>query len=371
MIEQTFGQSPALSLGVEEELMILDADTLGLTPAVHVLLRGAEQVELPGRLKTELFASVVELNTERCATAGEAAAAMCALRATATEIAGASGLRLAAAGAHPIDPAEEQEIVQEARYAEFVEYAGVSARRQGVNGLHVHVGMPSAEACLRVLEGVLPWLPVLLALSANSPHVDGRETGLLSNRAEILGQLPRSGAPPPFASYAEWQAFMDRVLGAGLPATTDYTSLWWDVRLHPRFGTLEIRMPDQPTSVRRSAAFVALVQALCATVLGEAPRRREPGDRAVYAQNRWAASRFGPRGLLIHPDEARAVSAAELADELLERIRPAARALGSEALLDALDPGRCEAERQLEVGRARGLRAVSADVVERSLASAG
>ena len=158
------------------------------------------------------------------------------------------GLRLAAAGSHPTSRPEDEEIADEARYAEFVDYAGVSARRQGVSGLHVHVGMPSAEACFHALEGVLPWLPVVLALSANSPYLAGQETGMQSNRAEVLAQLPRSGAPPAFASYEDWEAFVDAFARLGIGA--DYTRFWWDIRPHPTFGTLEVRMPDQPTVAR-------------------------------------------------------------------------------------------------------------------------
>ena len=367
MTDEAFGRAPPLSLGVEEEVGLLDAQTLAPAPVVEALLRDAEGVALPGRLKTEFFASVVELNTHRCDTAEEAGSALRALRRAAADLAGRQGAVLAASGSHPTSRAEEQAIVPEPRYLDFVEYAGVSARRQGVNGLHVHVSMPSPQVGLHVLEGILPWLPVLLAVSANSPYWAGEETGLLSNRAEILAQLPRSGPPPRFESFAEWRSFMHRFAAAGLPLTSDYTTFWWDVRLHPRFGTLEVRMPDQPTSVALSAALVALVQVLCATMLRRPPRPLQSGDRAVYRQNRWAALRFGPAALLVHPEESRAVTAAELADELLALAAPEVSELGLAPLLEPLDPGRCEAERQLEVGRREGLRAVSADVARRTV----
>ena len=162
------------------------------------------------------------------------------LRRAAGEIAAENGLRVAAAGSYPTAIPEEQEIAPVDRYRDFVEYAGPSARRQGVSGLHVHVGMPDADSCLRVMETILPWLPLVLALSANSPYLAGRETGMLSTRAEILGLLPRRGAPPAFRDYAEWEGFVERMTATGL--ASDYTSFWWDVRLHPRFGTLEVRV---------------------------------------------------------------------------------------------------------------------------------
>jgi glutamate---cysteine ligase / carboxylate-amine ligase len=257
--------------------------------------------------------------------------------------------------------------VDEPRYREMVEYAGRSARRQGVNGLHVHVGMPSAGACLHVLEAVLPWLPVVLALSANSPYFEGEETGFASNRAPVLAELPRSGAPPYFETYGDWERHVERLVRLRLPR--DYTALWWDVRPHPRFGTLEIRMPDQPTAVERTGAFVALLQALCATAASAAPPTPDPGSRALYQQNRWAAARFGPRAELIDPAGERLVRASELAAELLELIEPAARGLGSRPLLAPLDPARCEGDLQLELGRKHGIDTVCRDLVERSRGS--
>jgi carboxylate-amine ligase len=366
VIEQRFGESPPFSVGVEEEIMILDAESLALEPAVAALVGGAAGLELPGRLKTELFASVVELNTHVCDGPVDALAALGALRRAAAEIAARNRLRLAAAGSHPFSRPEEQTIAPDERYRTFVEYAGITARRQGCNGLHVHVGMPSADACIAALEGVLGWLPVVLALSANSPYLSGEETGLLSTRAEILALLPRRGAPPAFHSYGEWERFVAHVVASGL--VRDYTAIWWDVRPHPRFGTLEIRMPDQPTSLALTGAFAALLQALCAAVLRAPPREHDPGSRGIYDQNRWAASRFGTAAQLIHPDRPEAVPVAELTEELLALVRPVADELGTAALLDELDPARCEAERQLEIGRAGGLEAVCADLVERSAA---
>jgi glutamate---cysteine ligase / carboxylate-amine ligase len=367
VIESHWGESSPFSIGLEEEIMILDAQTLMPAPRVGKLVAGAEGRELPGRLKTELHASVVELNTNVCASVPEAAAALAVLRRAAAEIASEHGLRIAAAGAHPVVPAEELEIVPEPRYKQMVGFAGVTARRQGVNGLHVHVGMPSADACFAALESILPWLPVVLALSANSPYRAGEETGMASSRAETLALLPRSGAPPALASYAEWEALVDRLVRLGL--TRDYTALWWDVRPHPRFGTLEVRMPDQPTLLRTTAALAALLQALCASALDGPSRNGDAAGRAIYKENRWAASRLGPRARLVHPDEERVAEASELAAELLERLEPVAAHLGSEQELRALDPSTCEADLQVVVGREHGLPALCADLVERSLAS--
>ena len=362
MIEQAWG--PALTVGLEEEIFIVDAESLALVPAVETLVAGTEGLELPGRVKTELFASVVELNTDARDHVGDALDALRALRGAAGDVARANGLRIAATGSHPFSDPEEQEIAAEDRYREFVEYAGPTARRQGVSGLHVHLGMGSADACFHALEAMLPWLPVVLALSANSPFLAGRETGLLSTRAEVLGILPRHGAPPAFGGYEEWERFVERL--TSIEAMRDYTTIWWDVRPHPRFGTLEVRMPDQPTLVERSGAFAALLQALAATVLEEPRRPPDAGSRGIYEQNRWAASRFGPRAQLVRPDGERAAQVAELWRELRERVDPAARRLGLKELLAPLDDAACEGDRQLEIGRREGLVAVAADVVART-----
>jgi carboxylate-amine ligase len=356
---EAFAASRPLTLGVEEELMILDGATLDQVGAVQVLLDGTAGRELPGALKTELFASVVELATGVCADVAEADAAVRALRAAAAEAAAGHGLALAAAGTHPFARPEAQPIVEEQRYTAMVGFFGLAARRQGVQGLHVHVGMPSGEEAWNALEWLLPWLPLVLALSANSPWLGGEQTGLASNRAPVLTELPRAGAPPALGSYAGFVAWVDRLSGLGV--MPDYTRLWWDVRPHPRLGTLEIRMPDQPTSADATVRLVALVQALAATGL---EAEREPFDRGLYAQNRWTAARFGPEATLIHPDATRIAPVPELWAELLELLRPAADRLGTTALLEQVDATTCEGALQLAAGVAR---AAAADIVARTL----
>jgi carboxylate-amine ligase len=225
----------------------------------------------------------------------------------------------------------------------MIRIVGYPARRQGVSGLHVHVGMPTAERCYETLEAVLPWLPTVLALSANSPFLEGEATGMWANRPAVLAELPRSGAPPAFGSYDAWEAWVERLSGVGL--LPDYTRLWWDVRPHPRLGTLEIRMPDQPTSLERTALLVGLVRRLAETAR---PREGDPARRGDYAQNRWAAARFGLDAELIHPDGDRIATARATARELLGE-----------------DPPEPEAARQLEAG----VDAAAADLAERTVRS--
>jgi glutamate---cysteine ligase / carboxylate-amine ligase len=343
VIERHFGESSPLSVGVEEEVMLLDGASLAPVGAVRELLAETDGFDLPGTLKTELHASVVELNTEVCASVDEAVAAIGVLRARTSEALAELGLVMAAAGSHPFAEPEELPITDEKRYEEMVGYAGVTARRQGVNGLHVHLGMPGAEECMATLETVLPWMPLVLAVSANSPYLAGRATGLASNRAEILAQLPRSGAPPVFDGYAGWEDWIDRFVATGL--MKDYTQVWWDVRPHPRFGTLEIRMPDQPTGLDRTAGFIRLLRDLCEWALQHPSS--EPADRGIYQQNRWAAARYGPDAELIQ--DGRLLRVRELVEEL--------------PVETSLDPALSEGALQLDHGDAG---AACADIVRRT-----
>lgn len=351
-VPQNWGRN--LTVGVEEELMLLDAQTLQQVGRADVIVEAERPAR--GEAKYELFASVVELATDICADAEDAAQEIRDLRRHALRIAADNGLALAAAGTHPTSISADQEIAPDPRYRKFVAYAGQTARRQGVNGLHVHIGMPDAETCLRAMENVVPWLPVVLAVSANSPWFEGADTGMLSMRAEVLSLLPRHGAPPRFESWSEWERLVDAFCKAGV--ITDYNAIHWDMRPHPKHGTLEIRIADQPTDIERTAAFVAVLRALCAWGAEHELPAADPVRRVIYDQNRWAAARFGPHGTLVHPDGGGGATVPELWQELLDRI-----GVGS-----ALDASVCEADAQLERGRAEGLEAVTADLVARSIA---
>ena len=340
MIPHAFGRGDPWTLGIEEELWVVDPATLEPTPPPAEIFDGE-------RRKLELFAAVLELNTGVARTAAEAGQELRALRADAKRRVGDAGLALAACATWPPAAAEGHAITPLEGYLRFAEYAGSSARRQFCAGVHVHVAVESPEASIRRLEAVLPWLPVLLAVSANSPYLGGAETGLASTRAELLALLPRSGAPPVFAGYAAWERFAERLVALGL--ADEWTRIWWDVRPHPRFGTLEVRMPDQPTRVEVSVALAALVQALVAAAEPDGP-----ADRGIYAQNRWAALRFGAQAELVHPEEERAAPAPVLLNELVERVHPTAERLGGADLLAPLS-GLAQSDDQLEIGRRDGL----------------
>jgi carboxylate-amine ligase len=324
-VESNFGR--ALTIGVEEELQLIDPETFALAPGVERLLG-------PDGLKTELFSCLIETNTPVCESAEEARDELVRLRREVREDAAGEGLAVAGAGSHPFSRADEQEIVPKPRYLRMLAELGPKLRRQLVCGLHVHIGMESFDACLRTLAAVVPWLPDVLALSLNSPYIQGAETGELSSRAARLAELPRGAQPPVFASAEEWETYIEAT-------GEDYTRSWWDARPHPRLGTIEVRIPDQPTEVDRSAALAALIQALCAA----APPPAD-GTRDSYLGRRAAAAARG---------EARTT-------ELLALVEPAARELGTWDLVEELRRPP-EALRQLETGRRDGLEAVVAELV--------
>ena len=323
-MDGNFGRS--LTIGVEEELLLLD-------PTTFELAAGVERLLGPEGLKTELFSCLVETNTPVSETVDDARSELRRLRGVVRESAAREGLAVAASGSHPFSRPEEQQIVQEPRYRKMLEELGPGARRQLVCGLHVHVGMESFEACLATLAALVPWLPAVLALSLNSPFLGGESDGALSARAARLLELPRAGEPPPLNSQEEWEA---AIAATGL----DYTRSWWDARPHPRFGTLEVRIADQPTSIDRAAALAALIQAFCAAPPPPAPRSRE----------RYLA------------DRADAAAGIAPVEDLLALVEPAARELGTWELVEELRSP-VEALRQLETGRSDGLAAAAAELV--------
>lgn len=343
-IPNRFGSSPGFSVGLEEELFVVEADTLEPASVPDGVLDGE-------RFKAELFTTMLELNTGICTEVSQAVEELASLRIEARRRLSEHGLDLAASGTWPTAVLGEQPVTPLEPLQRFAAYAGSAARRQHCSGLHVHVGVAGAEECMGRLEAVLPWLPVVLAAAANSPYASGEETGLASTRAELLGLLPRSGAPPAFAGYEDFVSFAELLVE--LEIADDLMRLWWDVRPHPRLGTLEIRAPDQPTRLAVTGGLAALAQALVAW----AEPNAMPADRGLYAQNRWAAARFGAGAGLVHPAERRLCPQPELLADLLDLVEATARRLGGASFLGEVE-GLDQAGAQLELGRAQGLRAL-------------
>jgi glutamate---cysteine ligase / carboxylate-amine ligase len=323
----SFGSEPPLSIGVEEELFFVDRETLDTVPLFDTV------APEPGlRVKPEVFECIVEIATPVCADATEALRELAGLRAEVARRADRQGATVLAAGTHPFARGEGQPIVPLPRYVRMRKELGDRIYTQLVCGLHVHVSMPDAASCLRAFEGVVPWLPTLLAISANSPYWAGEDTGLRSTRAERLLLMPTGGTPPLLPDWDAWE-----VATAG-----DEGRRHWDAWPRPEHGTLEVRVMDQQTDVRRSAGFAGIVQALVAAALnGDI----EPYDRELYARRRSDAARVPP-----NPSDV------EVLVRLVQQNELALHVLG----------GRPEAERQLELGPEAAL----VDIAPRSLASA-
>jgi glutamate---cysteine ligase / carboxylate-amine ligase len=250
------------------------------------------------------------------------------LRATLRDAAAERGSVIAGAGTHPFSRWEHQDITEQERYRALLEEMRWVAEREVIFGLHVHVGIASADQAIAVANGLRTWLPELLALSGNSPFWHGRDTGLASTRTKIFETFPRSGLPPAFASFEEFELLVERAVKTG--SMPDYTFIWWDLRPHPTLGTLEIRIPDAQTRLESVAGIVALVQCLVATLADGFERGEKPQIQPVtlISENKWRAARDGLNGLLIdlERDEERPAGEAVLA--LVERAGPAAARLG-------------------------------------------
>jgi len=329
VIEHEFGSSPPGMLGVEEELFFVDGETLEAAAGFSRVVGAAGE-----NVKPEVFESLVEVATGVLPGAEEVLRQLCALRSEIASRAASNGLRVYAAGTHPLSRGHDQAIVPVPRYRKLIASLGDAMRQQFVCGLHVHVSMPDADAALRAFETVVPWLPLLLALSANSPFADGVDTGRRSERAERLLLLPTGGTPPVLRDWDDWRAAPDRHFDA------------WP---RPEYGTLEVRVLDMQTDVRRSAGFAAIVRGLVSTV----PRTvQEPYDRNLYARRREEASR-------LPPDQAEVEALAATIDSVLDAEDSALAALVLE--------GRPEAEHQLEIAAADGIAGVLRDVEERTL----
>lgn len=323
---ENFGKSQPYSLGVEEEYQILDAETLGLVSRIEAFLSAVEGEVIEPRITPELLQSVA-VSTGIASTVAGAVEDLTELRDRLRRLAADEGSLIASAGTHPFSHCE-QEPTERPRYLALAEQLGWLTSRQLVFGLHVHVGVNSAEKAIACANGIRPHLPELLALSANSPFWQGRATGLASTRAKILEGLPRSGLPPVHASFEDFERYVE--VGERAGCFPDYTHIWWDVRPHPLLGTVEIRVCDAQTKLESAAAIVALVQSLVAVIGSsfECGIALPSIPEVVLEENKWRAARDGLEAQLIDVDGDTERPASEAIAALLDRCVPAAEALG-------------------------------------------
>jgi glutamate---cysteine ligase / carboxylate-amine ligase len=355
---------PSYTIGIEEELMIVDRESLDLVNAIESLLEDAPD----GDIKPELMESVLEIATKPCANTVEAGEDLVGLRRRASEVAGRHGLAIGSAGTHPFAMWEDQRIVARPRYRDLISSLRFVARQELIFGMHVHVGIDDPEKAIHVANGMRVHLAALLALSANSPFWRAASTGLMSTRTPIFRAFPRVGVPPYYRDWSDYERKIGFMVDSGV--MEDYTYLWYDVRPHPNFGTVEVRVCDSQTHVEHTLGLAALIQAM-ARELGEhhdAGRELASYPWAMLDENKFLAARNGLEGELVDLPSAERVATRTLVRRLLDRLREHAEDLGSadhlEALEDLLRRGNGAARQVVVYEANHDLREVMAEIVE-------
>jgi glutamate---cysteine ligase / carboxylate-amine ligase len=324
-VEHAFGRIPGPTLGIEEELLLVDPETLALAPVAQSVLAN---VTVPaGEAAHEAYAAEVELRSPVSASAAEASTALAAVRDAVRQ----AGATLVGAGVHPAGAHGDAELVADDRYEVVADSMRGLIRRTPECALHVHVGVPDPESAIQAYNGLRVWLPLLAGLSANSPFWFGEDSGLASARAFLVRPYPGRGVPRALRDYEDYCDLVEETTGAA--GASDYTFLWWDVRPHPRHGTVEVREMDAQSSLEDVAALAALVHALAVSEV-EQPTSPVPSAEAI-GWSAFHAARDGVDATIWHEGTRRPL--AEVARETVERVRSTARSLNAEDPLDGIE----------------------------------
>jgi glutamate---cysteine ligase / carboxylate-amine ligase len=325
---------PSFTIGIEEELMILDAGTLGLANAIEAVLD--EYGENSGHVKPELLEPVLEIATDPHPDTRAAGEQLRALRRAVGEAARRRELLIGSAGTHPFARWEDQRVSARPRYRDLIAALRFVARQEIIFGLHVHVGLDDADKAIHVANGMRVHVPILFALAAHSPFWRSDDTGFASTRMPIFRAFPRVGIPPHYEDWSDYERRIGFMVDAGV--IDDYTFLWYDVRPHPNFGTVEVRAMDAQTRVDHTLALAALIQAMVKELSEhyEAGKRLSDYPYEMLDENKWLAARHGMDGELVDLPERRLVSAKDLARRLYDRLREHAQDLGSEEELEGI-----------------------------------
>jgi len=362
-------QDGLLTIGVEEEYQIIDSSG-ELHSHIDTLLAAAAP-RLGDRVKREMMQSVVEVGTTICRDVSEARDQLGEMRGTLAELLRPEGLRIACAGTHPISRWNDQRITDHDRYKMLEEELQDVVRSLVIFGLHVHVAIPDPEHRIEVLNEARYFLPHLLALRTSSPFWMGRNTGLKSYRSVVWSNFPRTGIPPDLSSYDEYENYVQLLVKTG--SIDNGKKIWWDLRAHPTFPTLEFRVCDMPTRLDETICLAALTQAICAKLLKL--RSGNLGFRkympALIAENKWRAIRYGIDGKLIDFGKQAEVPMRNLALELLDFVDDVVDELSSRSAVEythTILAGGTSADRQLAVFRKTGdTRAVVELLAEESM----
>lgn len=311
------GQSKLFTLGIEEEFQIVDPETRELRSHIQQILEEGKMI-LSEKVKPEMHQSVVEMGTDICQDIHDARKQVTELRRDLAKLAIKNGLRIAASGTHPFSHWKDQRITPNPRYKLIVEDMQQVARANLIFGLHVHVGVDDRETAIHVMNAARYFLPHIFALSTNSPFWLGRNTGFRSYRSKVFDRFPRTGIPDYFNSLAEYDNYVNLLIKTN--CIDNAKKIWWDIRVHPVFETLEFRICDIPLRVDETICLAAIMQAIVAKLyklikqnLGFRLYRR-----ALIAENKWRAARYGISGKLIDFGKKEEVETRALIHELVE-----------------------------------------------------
>ena len=321
----TFNSSPGPTLGVELELQIIDPETKNLVSGAAEIIEGARDEQ---HVKPELIQSTIELNTDICVNVADVRRDLSVRIAKLLTVCDDLGYEVACAGTHPFASWSQQEVTPKERYQMLMDRCQWPARRLMIFGLHIHVGVENGEKAIAVFNSLSTYLPHLLALSASSPFFDGHDTGLASARVKIFESLPTAGLPYRLLNWAEFQRLMTTLVNSKTIETI--REIWWDVRPHPDFGTVEVRICDGMPTVDEVLAMTALVQSLVVW-LGDNYDEGTymPLQRYwIVRENKWRAARWSTDAEIIIDEDGRLDRLSDSIENLVERVEPVARRLG-------------------------------------------
>lgn len=332
MSSYTFERNDWPTLGVEIELQLVDARSMGLRSAIGDVLSEIPQ-DLHFRIKPELMQSYLEINTEICRDVDQVERDLREKILMVEEAVAKHDLRLFWGGTHPFSPWYEQQVTPTPRYMELIELMQETARRLVTFGLHVHVGVDSGDKAVMICDRIMRYLPMLLAISVNSPFWHRRRTGLHSQRIKVIEGLPSAGLPPLMRNWSEYVWLLNHMIDTGFIRTI--REIWWDVRPHHNFGTVEVRICDMPPDLPSVLAITALTQCLVHDLSNEIDQGAYLYDchPMMVRMNKWRACRYGMDALLIDPYTQEALPARRVVRKLVEHLRAASVTLGCQAYL--------------------------------------
>jgi carboxylate-amine ligase len=338
VLDHRFGKGDAYTLGVEEEYMLLDPETWDLVQHIDSVLAAVEDGAHEDRIHAELMQSVLEVTTPVCRNTADVYRSLAGLRGYVAAVAREQGCRFGSAGTHPFSLFERQRITARDRYRQLVDQMQYIARRELIFGMHMHVAVDDPQKAIQVMNGLLVHLPQMLALSASSPFWRGEPTGLASSRQTVFAAFPRSGPPPRLRDYEDYAEVVGQLERTGCIA--DYTHIWWDIRPHPRLGTIEMRVCDAVTRLEDVVAITAFFQAIVKMYceLYEAGKEIPTWHRLLTTENKWLAARYGLEAPIMDLATGRRnrVPVAQLVRRTLRDVEPHARELGSERELEGV-----------------------------------